>query len=731
MPQSIGHITGHAPSHTPSQATSHTTVRDMLGTLLHQRYRIIQVLGSGGFGQTYLAEDTQSSPLRPCVVKHLKPSRQDPEFLAIARRLFSTEVETLRKVGSHDQIPALLDNFEVDQEFYLVQEYIPGSPLSQLLGTSPWPEAEVIVLIEDMLRVLDFIHCHQVIHRDVKPSNIIRRQSDGKFVLIDFGAVKEIQTQITRTAGQTDHTIGISTKGYGPSEQLMGKPRYNSDIYALGMTAIQALTGLQPTQLPTHPDTGEVIWQDQAIASPKLRAILDTMVRSHFSQRYPSVAAVLQALDATFIPTDSTQIPHSQIPLTELSAEQLTQTQPNPIPKTTAPAPWWVVGVASIVITGLVGGLRHLGGLQPLELALWDRLAQISADPGPDPRLLIVGITDADIAVQKQFPLSDQVVARTLQTVQQYQPRAIGLALLRDVPQAPGRQALQAALQSTHAVIIANNFTTATALKTPPLGLPLERIGFNDVLPDADSVIRRSLLFADVTLDQGQVMTVSSFALQVALAALAPAGVTLSNHPATPDTIRLGKATFRPLETHGGGYQNLDARGYQILMHYRGRTVAPQVSLTQLLQGQVAPEQIKDKIVLIGTTAVSGRDLFLTPYSAIEPETPRMAGVTVYAQMLSQILSAALDGRSLLAVWPDDLELLWIGAWAIATGLVVRRVRHPLMAGLVAIAALGLLGSAGAGLFFMQHVWVPLAAPAIALLGTGAAIALYSASRSV
>jgi CHASE2 domain-containing sensor protein len=712
----------------------------MLGTLLRQRYRIIQALGSGGFGQTYLAEDTHASSSRPCVVKQLKPSRQDPAFLALARRLFTTEVATLRKLGSHDQIPALLDDFEVDQEFYLVQEYIPGPSLSQLLGMSPWSEAEVIALLEDVLRVLDFIHRHQVIHRDVKPSNIIRRQPDGKYVLIDFGAVKEIQTQMPLTAGQTDRTIGISTQGYGPSEQLMGKPRYSSDIYALGMTAIQALTGLHPTQLPSHPDTGEVIWQDQAIASPKLRSILDGMVRSHISQRYPSALAVLQALDATFMPTDSTQGPPAQTSPTQTSPTQLSLTQPaeTTLPSlqqrqtaTHSPAPWWVVGMASLVITGLVAGFRQLNGVQPLELALWDRLAQISANPDPDPRLLIVGITDADIAAQKQFPLSDQIVAKTLQTVQKYQPRAIGLALLRDVPQAPGRQELQTALQATNIIALANNFTTATALKTSPLGLPGERIGFNDFLLDADSVVRRNLLFADVPLGNGQTTTVSAFALQVAIAALATQGITLTNSPTSPDAITLGKATFYPLATHSGGYQNLDARGYQILMQYRGRTVAPQVSLTQLLQGQVPPEQIKDKIVLIGTTAVSGRDLFLTPYSAIESETPRMAGVVVYAQMLSQILSAALDGRSLLTVWSDEVELLWIGAWAIATGLVVRGVRRPLMAGLMTVAILGLLGSAGVGLFFTQHIWVPLAAPAIALLGTGAAIALYPVVRAV
>ncbi len=731
----------------------------MLGTLLHERYNLIQELGSGGFGQTYIAIDQQTR--QHCVVKQLKPTRQDPKFLDIARRLFKTEVATLRKLGSHDQIPALLDDFEENQEFYLVQEYVDGEPLNQiLLDADVWTEAAVQHLLDDVLQVLDFVHQNQVIHRDVKPSNIMRRRHDGKFVLIDFGAVKEIQTQITAADGQTHYTVGISTHGYGPSEQVMGKPRYNSDIYALGMTAIQALTGLQPTQLPTHPDTGEVIWQDRAIASPKLCAILDKMVRYHFTQRYPSVAAVQQAIAATFIPTASTHVPETQLPITQLPAAQTTQAQARTMSQAGPQAPgtadttntdttntllmvrrrrpWLTVSLTSVIVTSLVWGLRQIGGFQSLELTLWDRMVQLSPDPGPDPRLLIVGITDADIAAQKQFPLSDRVVAQALQTLQKHQPRAIGLALLRDVPLEPGHTKLQtilhppaptpataadaAALPSSAAPIIAivNNFTNPTATKTPPLGLPLERIGFNDFVLDRDGVLRRNLLFADVQLEQGQTTTVFSFALQLAIAALKPQGISITNNPADPNSIQLGKATLHPLESNAGNYQALDARGYQILMQYRGRNVAHQVSLTDLLQGHVNPDLIKDKIVLLGTTAVSGRDLFLTPYSAIEQETPRMPGVVVYGHMLSQLLSAAQDGRSLLWVWSDSIELLWIFTWAVAAGWLVQWQPRPWLPLLTTVLGLSLLGSIGFGLFIQQG-WVPIVAPAIAFIATSVA----------
>ncbi|HEY9654648.1 MAG TPA: protein kinase, partial [Crinalium sp.] len=170
----------------------------MMGTLLNRRFRIIQVLGSGGFGQTYVAEDILQPDRPQCVIKHFKPAYQEQGFLQIARRLFATEVETLRKLGSHDQIPTLLADFEENQEFYLAQEYVEGQPLSdELAAVQRLEEATVIALLRDVLQVLTFVHQNNVIHRDIKPGNLIRRQRDGKFVLIDFGAVKEIQTQIT------------------------------------------------------------------------------------------------------------------------------------------------------------------------------------------------------------------------------------------------------------------------------------------------------------------------------------------------------------------------------------------------------------------------------------------------------------------------------------------------------------------------------------------------------
>ena len=163
----------------------------------------------------------------------------------------------------------------------------------ELLGKR-LPESQVVALLKDILGILDFIHSYGVIHRDIKPSNIIRRQWDGRLVLIDFGAVKQLHTQIADAV--EGYTIGIGTSGFAPPEQLMGQPGFSSDIYALGIVGIQAVTGRSPTQLQKDTKMGEVIWRDYVQVSDELAAILDKMVRSHPRKRYQSAVEVLQAL---------------------------------------------------------------------------------------------------------------------------------------------------------------------------------------------------------------------------------------------------------------------------------------------------------------------------------------------------------------------------------------------------------------------------------------------------
>ncbi|HEY9807605.1 MAG TPA: serine/threonine-protein kinase [Candidatus Obscuribacterales bacterium] len=270
--------------------------RAIIGTKLSGRYVITKVLGAGGFGETYIAQDVQRPGKPQCVVKRLKTASNNLNLLQTARRLFQGEAETLERLGKHDQIPQLLAYFEEKEEFYLVQEFIPGRPLSHELTLGrQLPEAQVIDLLKDLLHVLSFVHSQGVIHRDIKPSNIIRRLSDGKLVLIDFGAVKRIP-HLEEDDTPDSVTIGIGTQGYMPSEQYAGTPRCNSDLYALGITAIQALTGIPPSQFKKDHTTEEILWQHRTEVSHELATILSKLVRYHFSQRYQSATEVLEAL---------------------------------------------------------------------------------------------------------------------------------------------------------------------------------------------------------------------------------------------------------------------------------------------------------------------------------------------------------------------------------------------------------------------------------------------------
>lgn len=273
-----------------------TWVNLMLRKRLVGRYQIISHLGGGGFGTTFVAEDRHLPGNPRCVVKQLKlKTTAEPTVFQAVRRLFNTEAEVLYQLGNHDQIPRLFAHFEEDEEFYLVQEFIEGRELRQELPLGQQlSETESIRLVQEILEILTFVHQQNVIHRDIKPANLIRRKQDGKLVMIDFGAVKQISTEVMNSQGQTSLTVAIGSPGYMPAEQQAGKPRFCSDIYAVGMIGIQALTGLHPIDLPE--DNSEIIWRDRLKVSPELGDILDKMVRYDFRQRYQSAAEVLKSL---------------------------------------------------------------------------------------------------------------------------------------------------------------------------------------------------------------------------------------------------------------------------------------------------------------------------------------------------------------------------------------------------------------------------------------------------
>ena len=315
------------------------------GEIVGRYYRIIDKLGEGGFARTYLAEDLGKLTKPPCVVKEIKPSPQfKPQEI---QKRFETEARTLELLGQHEQIPHLDKCFLNNNNFYLIQEYIFGRSLSEeLLPGKKFSEEEVIQLLQDILEILQFVHNNHVIHRDIKPSNLIRRV-DGKIFLIDFGAVKEISTLAITESGKISHTIAIGTPGYIAPEQGHGNPRPNSDIYSVGIIGIQALTGLDPNNFPSDPQTSEKIWnysvsdKEPVQVSPALERILNKMVRYDFKQRYQSVTEVLIDLEKLTKPSQLTVY--------------------NPLLNKPSGLPIWISGLALLgVIGGLILGISTL-----------------------------------------------------------------------------------------------------------------------------------------------------------------------------------------------------------------------------------------------------------------------------------------------------------------------------------------------------------------------------------
>jgi serine/threonine protein kinase, bacterial len=268
--------------------------------LMHDRYRVLQSLGQGGFGATFLSQDESLPGTPPCVIKQLRPATTSFHVLQMARDLFQREAKTLGKIGNHPQIPRLLDYFEANREFYLVQEYVGGSTLQQEVKRGgPFSEAAVKQFLSEILPLVQYIHSQQVIHRDIKPANLIRRSQDKKLVLIDFGAVKDQVNPVLSTASeQTALTAyAIGTPGYAPPEQMAMRPVYASDIYALGVTSLYLLTAKSPKDMAYDPATGEIVWRDQIHVSDHLAEVLRKMLEVSVRHRYQNATEVLRALE--------------------------------------------------------------------------------------------------------------------------------------------------------------------------------------------------------------------------------------------------------------------------------------------------------------------------------------------------------------------------------------------------------------------------------------------------
>ncbi|PZO10674.1 MAG: serine/threonine protein kinase [Leptolyngbya foveolarum] len=277
--------------------------------LLSNRYRVLSLLGDGGFGKTFLVEDVHMPSARQCVLKQLKPIEDDEAAGKIVRNRFGREAATLEKLGeTHDQIPRLYAYFSEGDQFYLVTEWIAGYTLTQKVQVEgPQSEAAVKKIIADLLGVIAYVHRQGIVHRDIKPDNVILRRADGKPVLIDFGAVKETMTTQISVNGQgaQAHTIAIGTPGYMPAEQMAGRPTFTSDLYSLGMTAIYLLTSRIPQELSVDDRTGEWLWRQYASGvSAGFGNFLDCAIHRDPRTRFPSAESMLSILN-TLIADDA------------------------------------------------------------------------------------------------------------------------------------------------------------------------------------------------------------------------------------------------------------------------------------------------------------------------------------------------------------------------------------------------------------------------------------------
>ncbi|MDJ0596712.1 MAG: serine/threonine-protein kinase, partial [Pleurocapsa sp. MO_226.B13] len=262
------------------------------GSIIGNRYQIIQKLGREEMGKTYLVKDIQATGDARCAVEQLAPSYDNEINWQLIKQHLISEVAVLERLGDHPQIPQFYNYFIENKHFYLVREYIDGDNLETLVERKLFNEADVIYLIQDVLRILDFIHKTNVIHRNVQPIHLIKRKQDNSFVLINFGAVREIESTEINLKGELTSGKALGNWAYIAPEQKAGQSNFASDIYALARSAVYALTGRSPQEL----EQTNLRWQDQCQIGSKLQVILAKMMSPSLEERYVSALEVLTDL---------------------------------------------------------------------------------------------------------------------------------------------------------------------------------------------------------------------------------------------------------------------------------------------------------------------------------------------------------------------------------------------------------------------------------------------------
>ncbi|PZV15524.1 MAG: adenylate/guanylate cyclase domain-containing protein [Pseudanabaena sp.] len=402
---------------------------------------------------------------------------------------------------------------------------------------------------------------------------------------------------------------------------------------------------------------------------------------------------------------------------------------------------WRGVFVVVPATTGIILGLRFAGILQPLELAAYDLFFQLRPSEPTDNRIAIVAIDEPDIQ-KYNSPITDETLAKLLTLIKQQQPIAIGLDLYRDLPIEPGHKQLVTIFESTPNLIgirkVVGN-QNGNGVAASPILEKLNQIASNDLTLDGDGKIRRVLL----SVKDRQDKTIASLSVALALAYLKEKNIELEVLDAEKQKYKLGKATFVPFESNDGGYVRADMGGYQILSNFRNfKDGFRTVSLTEVLEGRIPKDIFRDRIVLIGVTAESSSDYFITPYNGTSFGNSFLttSGVTIHANIASQIIGNALDGQPLLRVWSKPIEILWIATWALISGLICWSRRYagtqnsakrtllqrlPFATLAIAILAVGL--TFGSYIAFLGGWWIPVVPSLLALFGSAIAVTSYIA----
>ena len=396
--------------------------------------------------------------------------------------------------------------------------------------------------------------------------------------------------------------------------------------------------------------------------------------------------------------------------------------------------------VGSVLVTGALMGARCMGMLEALELQSYDQMLQIRPVEKKDNRVLVIEVTEADLYLPEQKDrkgsLSEKALNLTLDKLEKYQAKVIGLGIHYDFPIDSQMPQLMARMERSRNLIAfckAPNRSKENSGTKPPPNIPekeyKQRIGFNDFSPDANGIIRRHLIA--LKPDTATICRAEyAFSAQLAFQYL------YQTHGISPKydrgELQLGKANLKRLRNHMGGYHKIDDRAYEILLNYRSyrspSEVISRVTLAQVLNGQLKPDDVKDKIVLIGTTAESFRADHPTPYTTAQENYRKLPNIIIHAQMVSQLISAALDGRRLIWWWDFWVDGLWIWGWGVVGGAIVWLFPSSKQYLTVTGVSIAILYGV-CWIFFTQSGWVPLIPSGLALVGTSFAVLVYNQSQ--